>query len=92
MCADFVNIHEAKTNLSRLLQRVEAGEEIIIARAGKPIGKLSRYAQAPLEKREPGIMKGKVWYAPDWDSPETNAEIANMFYDSLGVGDDPPSG
>jgi len=50
-----VNIHEAKTHLSRLLEAVAAGEEIIIAKAGKPIAKL-----VPIEKpkRKPGTLKG----------------------------------
>ncbi len=50
-----VNVHEAKTHLSRLLEAVAAGEEVIIARAGKPVARL-----APIEKppRKPGAMKG----------------------------------
>lgn len=53
-----VNIHEAKTNLSRLLEQVASGEEIIIAKAGKPIARI-----LPLSKpdaRKPGIAKGEV--------------------------------
>ncbi|MBA2409918.1 MAG: type II toxin-antitoxin system Phd/YefM family antitoxin [Gammaproteobacteria bacterium] len=53
-----INIHEAKTNLSRLLEQVAAGEEIIIARAGKPVARI-----VPLSKpdpRKPGIAKGEV--------------------------------
>lgn len=53
-----VNIHEAKTHFSKLLARVHAGEEIIIAKAGKPYAKL--VPLKPLRKRQPGIAKGKV--------------------------------
>jgi prevent-host-death family protein len=74
-----VNTHEAKTHLSRLLERVAAGEEIVIGRAGKPVAKLVPYT----EERKPrqfGAWKGKVWLAPDWDSDETNKEIEDLFY------------
>ena len=74
-----VNTHEAKTHLSRLLERVAAGEEIVIGRAGKPVAKLVPY-QPPAKRRVPGAWKGKVWLAPDWDSDETNQEIARLFY------------
>ena len=64
---DTVNIHEAKTQLSRLIERVCAGEEIIIARSGKPVARL-----APLEQRRPrrlGLLKGKIWVAKDFNAP-----------------------
>jgi prevent-host-death family protein len=73
-----VNIHAAKTHLSRLVERVEAGEEIVIARDGKPVARL-----VPLRMRtQPrplGLLRGQIWMAPDWDSPEVNAEIARDF-------------
>jgi prevent-host-death family protein len=53
-----VNIHEAKTHLSRLLDRMLAGEEIIIAKAGKPIAKL--VPTEPARPRRPGLGKGRV--------------------------------
>ena len=63
-----VNVHEAKTHLSRLLERVEHGEEIVIARAGKPIARL-----VPLEPAEPrrliGRNRGKIWMSEDFDEP-----------------------
>jgi antitoxin (DNA-binding transcriptional repressor) of toxin-antitoxin stability system len=79
-----VNVHQAKSQLSRLLAAVEAGEEVIIARAGKPVARLTLVVAEPERKiyREPGVMKGKITFAPDWDSPETNAEIAELFYAS----------
>jgi len=62
-----VNVHEAKTNLSKLLARVEEGEEVIIAKAGKPVARL-----VPIEKqttqRIPGSAKGKLVVANDFDA------------------------
>jgi prevent-host-death family protein len=72
-----VNIHEAKTHFSRLVQRAAAGEEIVIAKAGVPLAKLVPYDEP--RKLIPGLLKGKVWMADDWDSDETNAEIAKLF-------------
>lgn len=64
-----VNIHEAKTQLSRLLEEVESGEEVVIARAGQPIARLSRY-RAPRRKiSPPGGMAGEIWMADDFDAP-----------------------
>ena len=75
---DTVNIHDAKTHLSRLVERVEAGEEIVIARGGKPVARL-----VPLglrtRPRQLGTLRGKIRLAPDWDSPEVNAQIAHDF-------------
>jgi len=63
-----VNIHEAKTHLSRLIERVEAGEEITLARAGRPVARLVPY-EGRRVPREPGIWKGKVVIHPDFDDP-----------------------
>ncbi len=65
---DVVNIHAAKTHLSRLIERVEAGEEITLARAGRPVAKLVPYA-VRREPRVPGLWKGRVKIAPDFDAP-----------------------
>jgi prevent-host-death family protein len=63
-----VNIHEAKTHLSRLLQKVASGEEVTIARAGVPIAKL-----VPVEVKQQirplGFARGEVWVADDFDAP-----------------------
>jgi prevent-host-death family protein len=75
---DVVNIHAAKTHLSRLIERVEAGEEITLARAGRPVAKLVPYV-ARREPRRLGLLKGQIWSAPDWDSPKVNEEIARDF-------------
>jgi prevent-host-death family protein len=73
------NIHEAKTHLSRLIERLAAGEEIVIAKAGKPVAKLVPYVENKKPRRA-GSLKDKIWLAPDWDSDETNEEIARLFY------------
>ena len=64
-----VNIHEAKTQLSRLLEKVETeGSEIVIARNGRPIAKLVRYTHPPAP-RIPGSLQGKIRIADDFDAP-----------------------
>jgi prevent-host-death family protein len=73
------NIHSAKTNLSKLLEEVLAGKEVIIAKAGKPIAKIVAYT----EKKKPrklGLWKGKVWMSPDFN--DEDPEINSMFYDA----------
>lgn len=66
-----VNIHDAKTHLSRLLERVEAGEEIVIGRAGKPVARLVPYRQSE-QPRAPGGWQGRVRIADDFDQTPTN--------------------
>jgi prevent-host-death family protein len=63
-----VDIRAAKFHLSRLFDQVAAGEEIIIAHAGRPVARLVPFEphRAP---REPGLMKGKIWIAEDFDEP-----------------------
>jgi prevent-host-death family protein len=63
-----VNIHTAKTPLSRLLEEVAAGEEIVIAKAGKPVARLLPYAPKR-EPRQPDLLKGQIWIADDFDDP-----------------------
>ena len=75
---DLVNIHEAKTHFSRLVERVEAGEDIVIARAGRPVARLVPYHQRT-EPRVPGMLKGQIRLEDDWDSPAVNSEIAELF-------------
>ena len=78
----FVNIHEAKTHLSRLLEQVAAGERVVISKAGHPVADL-------VQHRRPAVviggLKGRVRYSDaDWEN--TDEEIAEMFYG--GAGDD----
>ena len=62
------NVHEAKTHLSKLLQRVAAGEEVIIAKAGVPVARLVP-ATPVLTERPLGTEKGRVFVADDFDAP-----------------------
>lgn len=63
-----VNVHEAKTQLSRLLQRVAAGEEITISNRGVPVARLIPVARKP-GRRELGFENGRAWIAEDFDAP-----------------------
>jgi prevent-host-death family protein len=65
--ATTVNIHEAKTHLSRLLARVAAGDEVVIAKAGKPIARL--VPVAPSGRRSLGADRGRGFIADDFDAP-----------------------
>ena len=73
-----VNIHEAKTHLSRLVEQVAQGEEVIIGKAGKPVAKLVPY-NARSGPRRPGGWEGKVWMEEDWDIDEVNRGIEALF-------------
>jgi len=63
-----VNIHEAKTHLSRLLARVMGGEEIVIAKSGKPVARLVPFDGRPVE-RNPGTAAGDISLSSDFDAP-----------------------
>ena len=69
--AKTVNIHEAKTHLSRLIADVERGEDVTIARAGEPVARL--VPAGPPRKRVLGTERGKVWISPDFDEPMPDA-------------------
>jgi prevent-host-death family protein len=75
--ATIVNMHEAKSTLSKLVEKVAAGEEVVIAKAGKPVAKLVKYERDP---RKLGGWEGKVWMADDFD--ETDQELIDLFYGS----------
>lgn len=74
-----INIHEAKTNLSKLIESVLAGQEIIIAKAGKPVAKLVGYKKK-LKPRKLGLLKGKIIVSDDFN--DEDPEINKMFYGS----------
>jgi prevent-host-death family protein len=76
--AEQFNMHEAKTKLSRIIERVERGEEIIISRAGKPVAKVVPL-RSTAGRRGRGSLRGKLVLTPDWDSAETNEDIAKQF-------------
>jgi len=71
--ADPINMHEAKTELSRLVERALAGEEVVIARAGVPVVRLVPIAQKG--QRKLGQWRGKVRMAPDFDAPLPEEEL-----------------
>ena len=73
------NIREAKTHLSQFVERMAAGEEIIIGKAGKPVARLVPYQEPKPAKRNPGAWKGKVWISPDFD--KVDREIEALFYE-----------
>lgn len=73
---EIINVHAAKTQLSRLLERAEGGEEIVIGRAGKPIAKLVPYVHER-PKRVFGRLKGQIVIRGDFDAD--NEEIADLF-------------
>ncbi len=74
----YVNTHEAKSQLSKLIAAAQKGEEVVICQAGKPVARLTAFEP---ERKIPqlGIWEGKVKFEPGWDSPETDAEIMEMF-------------
>jgi prevent-host-death family protein len=75
-----VNIHEAKTHLSELLQRVMNGEEILIAKAGKPVARLLPFQPAP-QPRQPGNDAGQITISSDFDEPLP--EFEDLFDEPL---------
>lgn len=74
-----VNVHEAKTNFSKLLQRVILGDEIIIAKAGVPVAKLVRYVSKKGGKRPLGFYRGQIWMADDFDAPLPDDILAGFY-------------
>ncbi|MCY4654412.1 MAG: type II toxin-antitoxin system prevent-host-death family antitoxin [Dehalococcoidia bacterium] len=69
-----VNVHDAKTHLSRLLAQVEAGEEVIIAQNGEPVAQLVRCKLAA--KRQPDVLKGKVLIPDSFFDPLPDEELS----------------
>jgi prevent-host-death family protein len=75
-----VNVYEAKSRLSALLNEVEAGASVVIARAGRPIARLIPYEPERRAPRTPGSLAGKIWMAPDFD--DVDIEITDEFLNS----------
>ena len=71
------NIHQTKTQLSRLIEQVLKGEEIVIAKAGKPVAKLVPYQEEFQPRKPGGRWKGKIWMSKDFD--ELPAEVEAAF-------------
>lgn len=78
-----VNVHDAKTQLSRLLAAVERGESVVIARAGRPIATLTAYQPPTGRVAAPGSMAGQITLADDFDAP------LDDLFDALKPGDAP---
>ena len=75
--ATIVNMHEAKSSLSKLVAKVAEGEEVVIAKAGEPVAKLVPYEEQ-LKPRELGFLRGQVKILPGFD--EFDDEIEKLFY------------
>jgi len=73
-----VGMHEAKTNFSKLVKQAEAGQEIVIANAGKPVAKIVAYRSAQVDRR-PGLLAGKIVIKPGFD------EVPDGFGDAFGA-------
>ena len=71
------NIHEAKTNLSKLIQQALDGEEVVIAKNGTPLVKLVPCEPPKKLRPAPGLWKGKIWIADNFD--ETPQDIIDLF-------------
>jgi prevent-host-death family protein len=72
------NISKAKAQLSALIEKVMAGQEVIIGKAGKPVAKLVRYERST-EPRKPGALRGKIKISEDFDElPEDIAKVFGM--------------
>jgi len=86
-----VSAQYAETHLNELLAATESGEEVEISRPDKPAVRLTLVPPAATKSRSGmfGSGKGKIWAADDWDSPETNAEIARLFNDGPVFPQDP---
>ena len=63
------NIHDAKTQLSKLLEQVQSGADVVIAKAGTPVVRLIPFAPPKRKIAPPGGMKGKIWISDDFDAP-----------------------
>jgi prevent-host-death family protein len=74
---NIINIHEAKTHLSRIVDEVAAGAEVIIAKAGKPMARLSPLRGVPRRKKL-GLLKGKIKVPDDFNAPLTEDVIAGF--------------
>lgn len=74
---DVINVHQAKTQLSQLLARVQKGEEIVIANRGKPIALLSPYRESQPQERIPGRLRGQFTIPDDFNQPDE--ELISLF-------------
>lgn len=73
-------VHQAKTNLSKLIKEAESGKEVIITRAKMPVAKIVPITERP-KKRVPGSMKGQIWAAPNAFDPLTDEELKELGFE-----------
>ncbi len=74
-----VGMHEAKTNFSRLVRQMQAGDDIVVENNGTPVARLVPYVEAR-PRRQRGMLKGKIWEAPDcWDP---DLELERLIYET----------
>ncbi|MFP4002543.1 MAG: type II toxin-antitoxin system Phd/YefM family antitoxin [Alphaproteobacteria bacterium] len=83
-----VNMHQAKTQLSKLIEMALKGQEVVIARNGTPVVKLVPVAKPELPPRKPGSLKGQIWIAPDFD--DTPEDLIDEFYNNPIFPDEKP--
>jgi prevent-host-death family protein len=72
-------VHQAKTNLSRLIKEAQSGKEVVITRGKEPVAKIVPITSAA-KKRVPGNMKGLIWSAPDAFDPLTDEEMRELGF------------
>ena len=82
-----VNMQEAGASLSELGELAWQGEEIIIAKAGKPFLRLTPYYEEAGQRRLSGALRGQIWIAPDFD--DTPEELIDLFYDGENFPEEP---
>lgn len=75
---DPINVYQAKTKLSELIDRAAAGEEIVISRHGRPVARLVAYAPSPGRRRKLGVLAGRIWMAEDFDAPLPDDVLADF--------------
>ncbi len=73
-------VHQAKTNLSRLIKEAEKGKDVVITRGKKPVAKLVRISNTA-KKRVPDMLKGQIWSAPDAFDPLTDEEMRELGFE-----------
>ena len=75
-----VNVHQAKTELSKLLAAVECGEHVVIARNGTPVAKLVPFPRPGARRLRVDTWKGRIRMSPDFDAPLTGEELRDWGY------------
>jgi prevent-host-death family protein len=73
-------VHQAKTNLSRLIREAQKGKEVVITRGKDPVAKLVSISKPP-KKRVPDMLKGQIWSAPDAFDPLTDEEMRELGFE-----------